>query len=175
MRKPVGAVVRLACGFGLTALLLVGVFDSAEWYAQRVSIPRYCADKDGATERVRQVLTRQQPAQSRGMRAHVVAAKLIYLVPQNDGEPLEGYLQRLRERIEEACNDLVTPRPCCRACRAYREARIEAHCPVASGEGMKRVSKGFRVGPAVFLITLAATLVFFWWLLIYDHGVPAVH
>jgi hypothetical protein len=29
------------------------------------------------------------------------------------------------------------------------------------------------VGPAVFMITVAATLVFFWWLLIYDHGVPA--
>lgn len=31
------------------------------------------------------------------------------------------------------------------------------------------------VGPAVFLITLLASLVFFWWLLIYDHGLPAAH
>ena len=29
-----------------------------------------------------------------------------------------------------------------------------------------------RIGPAIFLITLAATVVFFWWLLIYDHGAP---
>jgi hypothetical protein len=28
------------------------------------------------------------------------------------------------------------------------------------------------VGPAVFAITLAAVLVFFWWFLIYDHGLP---
>ena len=31
------------------------------------------------------------------------------------------------------------------------------------------------IGPAVFLITLLASLVFFWWLLIYDHGVPMAH
>jgi hypothetical protein len=29
------------------------------------------------------------------------------------------------------------------------------------------------LGPAVFWITLAAVLVFFWWLLIYDHAGPA--
>jgi len=28
------------------------------------------------------------------------------------------------------------------------------------------------IGPAVFLITLAASLTFFWWFLIYDHGLP---
>ncbi len=28
------------------------------------------------------------------------------------------------------------------------------------------------VGSAVFLATLVAVLVFFWWLLIYDHGAP---
>ncbi|MFQ5468473.1 MAG: hypothetical protein ACE5DS_10110 [Kiloniellaceae bacterium] len=28
-----------------------------------------------------------------------------------------------------------------------------------------------RLGPALFALTFAASLVFFWWLLIYDHGV----
>jgi hypothetical protein len=31
------------------------------------------------------------------------------------------------------------------------------------------------IGPAVFVVTLVASLVFFWWLLIYDHGLPAAH
>jgi len=31
------------------------------------------------------------------------------------------------------------------------------------------------LGPTVFYITLAAMLVFFWWLLIYDHGVVSAH
>lgn len=31
------------------------------------------------------------------------------------------------------------------------------------------------LGPVVFWISTAATLLFFWWLLIYDHGIPAAH
>ena len=31
------------------------------------------------------------------------------------------------------------------------------------------------LGPATFIVTFVATLVFFWWLLIYDHGVPGGH
>ena len=31
------------------------------------------------------------------------------------------------------------------------------------------------IGPAVFAATLVASLVFFWWFLIYDHGFPAAH
>lgn len=31
------------------------------------------------------------------------------------------------------------------------------------------------VGKTVFYGTLIATVVFFWWLLIYDHGATAVH
>ncbi len=41
----------------------------------------------------------------------------------------------------------------------------------AEAEKSKRERQAARVGPAVFWITLAATLVFFWWLLIYDHGI----
>ena len=34
--------------------------------------------------------------------------------------------------------------------------------------------KPSKLGPTVFLVVLAATLVFFWWLLIYDHGAAAL-
>ncbi len=30
-------------------------------------------------------------------------------------------------------------------------------------------------GKVVFYVTLAAMVVFFWWLLIYDHGVVSAH
>ena len=40
---------------------------------------------------------------------------------------------------------------------------------------MKNADKRSIVGPAVFLVTLLASLGFFWWLLIYDHGLPAAH
>ncbi len=40
---------------------------------------------------------------------------------------------------------------------------------------MKGERRRSVIGPAVFLVTLLASLVFFWWLLIYDHGVPVAH
>ena len=40
----------------------------------------------------------------------------------------------------------------------------------AAGRGS--TAKPKVVGPAVFVITLVAVLAFFWWFLIYDHGVP---
>jgi hypothetical protein len=40
---------------------------------------------------------------------------------------------------------------------------------------VKDARKRNVIGPAVFLVTLLASLVFFWWLLIYDHGVPVAH
>ena len=43
---------------------------------------------------------------------------------------------------------------------------------------MKEVKEARRhsvIGPAVFLVTLLACLIFFWWLLIYNHGLPAAH
>ncbi len=32
-----------------------------------------------------------------------------------------------------------------------------------------------RLGQVVFYVSFAAMLVFFWWLLIYDHGVVSAH
>ena len=97
------APFRLAVGFVAAALLLVGVFDAAEWYAGRVSIPRYCGSPDVTLELVRETLSEQQPASETSTRPYVVAAKLIYLIPQKDGEPIGDYLARLRLRIAESC------------------------------------------------------------------------
>ena len=93
------APLRLAAGFIVVALVLIGVFDAAEWYAEQVSIPRYCESLDATLERVRETLSEQRPASDASTRPYVVAAKLIYLVPRKDGESLEGYLARLRLRI----------------------------------------------------------------------------
>ena len=97
------APLRLAAGFAVAALVLIGVFDAAEWYAERVSIPRYCDSPDATLERVRETLSEQRPASDASTRPYVVAAKLIYLAPRKDGESLEDYLARLRVRIAESC------------------------------------------------------------------------
>jgi hypothetical protein len=44
------------------------------------------------------------------------------------------------------------------------------------GGGAMTTGKGDAVlGKIVFALTTVAMLVFFWWLLIYDHGVVPVH
>lgn len=98
-RLLAGIVVALLAA---TAALL-GVFHAAEWYAGRVTLPRYCDDPQTALARVADILTEPRPADSEPMRGYVIAAKLIYLVPRRDGEPLEGYLARLGARIIESC------------------------------------------------------------------------
>lgn len=39
---------------------------------------------------------------------------------------------------------------------------------------MKRLV-GHVIGPIIFGMTMLATILFFWWLLIYDHGIVTVH
>ena len=95
---------RLLTGFAAVALALLTVFHAAEWYAEQVSIPRYCADPDGAIERVRATLSQSRPAAEGSTRSYVVAAKLLYLVPQDEGEADAAYLARLRLRIAETCH-----------------------------------------------------------------------
>lgn len=41
------------------------------------------------------------------------------------------------------------------------------------GGALKEQRDHSWLGPTVFLVAFAAVLVFFWWLVIYDHGVPA--
>ena len=53
-----------------------------------------------------------------------------------------------------------------------RKGRAEE---VSGGEDSRTADPsqtGSGVGRVVFVITLVATLVFFWWLLIYDHAGP---
>lgn len=40
---------------------------------------------------------------------------------------------------------------------------------------MDRQEPGAIAGKLVFTATLIAVLIFFWWLLIYDHGVTGMH
>ena len=97
------ALFRLTLGFALVAFLLIGTFQGAEWYAGQVSLPRYCDNPEATIGLVHQILTERQPASEESRRPYIIAAKLIYLIPQSDGEALEAYLARLRFRIAESC------------------------------------------------------------------------
>jgi len=79
-------------------------FASAEWYASDSAMPRYCEDREGVVERVGLILTKNEPVGSGNKRPFIVAAKLIFLVPMNSGEPVGDYIERLTRHIDKVCN-----------------------------------------------------------------------
>ncbi len=94
---------RILVVFALTAVVMLFIFNSADWYASNAALPRYCANPAQNIEIVREILTSDTPGEGKKRRPYIVAAKLIFLVPQQEDEPLEDYLVRLRIRISKSC------------------------------------------------------------------------
>ena len=89
--------------FVVTAGLMLFIFDSADWYASNAALPRYCEKPEETVAIVHEILTSATPSAGKEKRPYIVAAKLIFLVPQLEGEPLDDYLFRLRQKISEVC------------------------------------------------------------------------
>ena len=94
---------RILAVFLFTSVAMVLIFDAAEWYADTAALPRYCENPAAAVEHVREILSSAEPLAGDSKRPYVIAAKLIFLVPREDAEPLQSYLSRLRRRISESC------------------------------------------------------------------------
>ena len=98
------AMLGVGVAVALVAAALTAVFGVAGWYAERVALPRYCDDPKAALVLVRRVLTEVRPAGGDSARPYLVAAKLLYLVPQAEDETVDAYLIRLRGRIDANCS-----------------------------------------------------------------------
>lgn len=94
---------RIFIVFAVAAAVMLMVFSSAEWYANNSAVPRYCADRSGVIARVRLILTSSQPVGEGSKRPFIIAAKLIFLIPQKDKENIDQYLQRLTDHITSTC------------------------------------------------------------------------
>ena len=94
---------RILAVFFITGVAMLLIFDAAEWYADNSALPRYCENPAGTVERVREILSSAAPMGGNSKRPYVVAAKLIFLVPREDAEPMRSYMARLRRRISETC------------------------------------------------------------------------
>ncbi len=94
---------RILIVFALTAGVMLFIFNSADWYASNAALPRYCKNPLQTTMIVEEILTSDAPGDGKKKRPYIVAAKLIFLVPQEEDEPIDHYLDRLRHRISEAC------------------------------------------------------------------------
>lgn len=94
---------RLLVVFAFTALAMIFVFRFAGWYADTAALPRYCENPRATIGYVNDILTRESPIGDAKRRPYLVAAKLIFLVPQQDGETNQEYLDRLLVTISEKC------------------------------------------------------------------------
>ena len=73
-------------GFVLALLLLISVW--LKWYTGAVSMPRYCKNPTETMFYLEKVLTEKQPAREESRRPYIIAAKLIYLIPQQRNEAI---------------------------------------------------------------------------------------
>lgn len=88
--------------FAVLVLLLL-ISSAARWYAQRVSLPRYCAQPEQSLRRLAAVLSEERPAGNQSRREYIIAAKLKYLLPAQADESDAEYLRRLRVYLERQC------------------------------------------------------------------------
>lgn len=94
--RPLGLIAAVAA-----VMLLVNL--SVQGYARAVLLPRYCGDIDRTLGHLERVLTRPHPAPAGERREYLIAAKLLFLVPQQAGEPVDAYLARIRSGLQERC------------------------------------------------------------------------
>ncbi len=83
--------------------VMLAISAASRWYARDVTLPRYCEDPERTLADLRRVLTEERPAGDGARRPFIVAARLLFLIPRDGDEPLEGYLGRLREHMAGRC------------------------------------------------------------------------
>lgn len=89
--------------FTITAAILISVFHGAAWRAENELLPRYCDNPEQHLEYIRQIITQETPAEGETRRPYLVAAKLLYIVPRDDGETIDNYISRLNDEISRSC------------------------------------------------------------------------
>lgn len=83
--------------------VIVTISMAAQWYGRSVGLPRYCADPEAALTDLQRVLDEPRPAGDGPRLRYIVAAKLLFLDPRQDGESEADYIFRLRHDIAEIC------------------------------------------------------------------------
>lgn len=94
--KPLRVVIAVL-------LILLGISSAAQWYSRNVTMPRYCEDPVQVLTRARQVLTEKTPAGEGDRKPYIIAARLTFLVPRESNEPLDDYMNRLQQHIDQQC------------------------------------------------------------------------
>ena len=85
------------------AILLLLISSWAQWYGQQVSLPRYCGNIAETTQQIGFLLENGEGIDSSQRRAYLIAAKLLFLIPQSSGETRQAYLHRLKIELRDRC------------------------------------------------------------------------
>ncbi len=88
-------------GFVLLLMLLVSAWST--WYANQVTLPRYCDKQEETLQHLEQVLKEPEPAGDESRIPYIIAAKLIFLLPKQTGESIPDYLERVRVHLWKTC------------------------------------------------------------------------
>ncbi|HHI81744.1 MAG TPA: hypothetical protein ENJ99_01185 [Rhizobiales bacterium] len=94
---------RILIVFAVTAAVLWLTFYAAQKHADDSAVPRYCSDRAGVLARVEKILTSGKPVGNGSKRPYIIAAKLIFLVPQREGESVKDYIARLARHLDDVC------------------------------------------------------------------------
>ena len=100
-RRPVW--MPLVVMFVLAAAGLSFVFQAAGHRADTTLLQRYCDAPKAHVAKVARILGAADPAAGGSRRPYIIAAKLIYIVPQRSGESDAAYLDRLAVRLTRVC------------------------------------------------------------------------
>ncbi len=86
----------------LGIFLMISLFTNN--HTQENSLHRYCDISDETMEYLYKVLTEKEPAGDQARRPYLIAAKLIFLIPQQSEESIENYIPRVKATIDQKCN-----------------------------------------------------------------------
>ncbi len=86
-------------------LIMIFISQAIKWYSQSVTLPRFCKDTELSLHHLQEVITRSTPAENNytSRKPYIIAAKLIYLVPQQANEPVADYINRVRKVLNRKC------------------------------------------------------------------------
>ncbi|MDX8412402.1 MAG: hypothetical protein R8K46_11120 [Mariprofundaceae bacterium] len=96
------AALFVACLAGL----IIAVNGMAEHRAENNLVLRLCADQEKVMSDLQALLLEPEPGGTRDVkqtRSSMIAAKLLFIVPQHGGEADIDYLFRLREYLSGRC------------------------------------------------------------------------
>jgi len=85
-------------------ILMVAVSQLTQYYSTKVLLPRYCESQFETLLTLEKILTRTRPSGEEARKPYIIAAKLIFLVPQKTQESTEDYLRRVENYLRSQCS-----------------------------------------------------------------------